>query len=158
MLFSFVFFPFLLIFIYLSSILAKFIWKRYDKEVEKHKNVPTISGKVKSKEIVERRLKREQRQLRMFKAILWLMTVFIVCRVPNWVIIVFMMSSNPKENIHYVLCFSFGLLSVVNCMLNPILFSFISETIQITSYLSEIFQKGCKGIRGFLKRFFYGKN
>jgi ABC-type polysaccharide/polyol phosphate export permease len=68
------------------------------------------------------------------------MAIFIICRVPNWVFIVFMMSDKPKENIHWILFFSFGLLAVVNCVLNPLLFTFLAETIRVTSYLSENFQ------------------
>lgn len=74
----------------------------------------------------------------MFKVILILMAVFIICRVPNWVFIVFMMNSKSNENIYWVLYFTFGLLVVVNCMLNPFLYSFLSETIRLTSFVGNI--------------------
>lgn len=74
----------------------------------------------------------------MFKVILVLMAVFFICRVPNWVFIVFMMSIRKHENIHWILYFTFGLLVVVNCMLNPFLYSFLSETLRLTNFVSDL--------------------
>lgn len=142
-----VFAPFLLTFVWLNSILAKTIWKRRDSDFQKENEISTVSGKIISKEVKERRLRRKQRTLRMFKTIIILMLIFIVCRVPNWVFLVFMMSDNPKENIHWILHFVFGLMVVFNCMLNPFLFTFLTETMKLTSYLSENCRKFLKVIQ-----------
>lgn len=74
----------------------------------------------------------------MFKVILALMAVFFVCRLPNWIYILYKLSNSSEGNIHWVLNYAFGLIVMVNCMLNPFLYTFLSETIRLTTFLIGI--------------------
>lgn len=127
--------PFSITFIWLNTVLAKEVWKGRDNF---SCNVPTITRGV-SSFIVARRVKRKQRQIRIFKVIVALMAVFLLCRVPNWVFSVFMLFSTRQERVHWLLYFSFGLLALINCMLNPFIYTFLSETIRVTNLLAGIF-------------------
>jgi carbon starvation protein CstA len=140
-LFSFVFIPFFVIFIWLNTVLAKKIWAQRENIPTDRMKISTVLEEIPNHTsivISARRSRRKQRQLRMFKVILVIMAVFIVCRVPNWVFITFMMRKNVKKNIHWVLYFTFGLLVAVNCMLNPFLYSFLSETIGLANFVGDI--------------------
>lgn len=89
-------------------------------------------------EIIARRAERKQRQIRMFKVILALMAVFFICRLPNWIYVLYKLSNAAQENIYWVINYCFGLLVMVNCMLNPFLYTFLSETIRLTTFLAGI--------------------
>lgn len=91
-----------------------------------------------SPEISARRAERKQRQIRMFKVILVLMAVFFICRLPNWIYVLYKLSHNSQENIHWVINYSLGLMVMANCMLNPFLYTFLSETIRLTTFLAGI--------------------
>lgn len=76
---------------------------------------------------------REIRQMRMFKAVLSLMIVFIVCRMPTWIYLLVKLYNVSNTNVMWVLHYSFGLLSLANCVINPFLYTFLIETIQYSS-------------------------
>lgn len=90
---------------------------------------------------------RQRRQMRMFKVILVLMSVFIVCRLPNWIFLLYKLSNNVSGRLNWLLLYSFGVLGLLNCMLNPLLYSFLSETIRITSHIGRACYKFCKPCR-----------
>lgn len=130
--------------------LAKEVWKRrIDIVVSSNESEATSSGTTTatgwraqeayvSPEINARRAERKQRQIRMFKVILVLMVVFFICRLPNWIYVLYKLSNNSQENIHWVINYSLGLMVMVNCMLNPFLYTFLSETIRLTTFLAGI--------------------
>jgi hypothetical protein len=89
-------------------------------------------------ESTARRVERKQRQIRMFKVILVLMGVFFICRLPNWIYTLYKLSHDTQENIHWVINYAFGLMALANCMFNPFLYSFLSETIRLTTFLAGI--------------------
>ena len=98
-----------------------------------------ITGYGVSPETIARRVERKQRQIRIFKVILLLMAVFFICRLPNWVYILYkMLEYDTQQNIHWVLNYSFGIMVLLNCMLNPFLYTFLSETIRLTTFLAGI--------------------
>lgn len=74
----------------------------------------------------------------MFKVILALMLVFFFCRLPNWVYVLYKLSNDAQGNIFWVTSYGFGLLMMANCMLNPFLYTFLSETIRLTTFLAGI--------------------
>lgn len=73
---------------------------------------------------------REIRQLRMFKVVIVLMITFFVCRLPTWIFLLYKFFNVANTNFHWMLQYSFGLLSITNCVLNPFLYTFLTETIQ----------------------------
>lgn len=73
---------------------------------------------------------REIRQLRMFKVIIVIMITFFVCRLPTWIFLLYKLFNVADTNFHWMLQYCLGLLSITNCVLNPLLYTFLSETIQ----------------------------
>lgn len=132
-LYSSVFTPFLLMFLWLNTVLAKEIWN-HKSEFSTNK-LPTISKAI-STFVLERKTKRRKRQIRIFKVIIVLMAVFLICRVPNWIFSVIVMNLKTQENIHWLLYFTFGLFALVNCLLNPFIYTFLSETIHVSNLLA----------------------
>lgn len=87
---------------------------------------------------------RRNRQMRMFKVILVLMSVFIICRLPNWVFLVYKLSHKVSNRSNWLLVYSFAIMGLLNCMLNPLLYTFLSETIRVTSFVESAGCKLCK--------------
>ncbi|XP_055908608.1 tyramine receptor 1 [Eupeodes corollae] len=89
---------------------------------------------------------REARHLRMFAIVLILMAVFIFFRLPAWVFLIMRMYGTYTRPVHWILHFSFGILTLTSCVLNPLLYTFLAETIQYTLLM--------KGKLCGLRRFF----
>lgn len=90
-----------------------------------------------SPKLKKQRTSREIRQVRMFKAILLIMTVFFVCRLPTWIYLLYKLYNTANTNLHWLLHYWLGLLSIVNCILNPFLYTFLTETIQLSFTLQD---------------------
>lgn len=86
---------------------------------------------------------RKKRHIRMFKAVIILMVVFFVCRLPTWIYLLVKLHITANSNIHWLLHYCFGLLSILNCFLNPFLYTFLAETIKFTVLMSNIMAKCC---------------
>lgn len=90
---------------------------------------------------------REIRQLRMFKVVIILMITFFVCRLPTWIFVLYKFFNPANTNFHWMLQYSLGLLSITNCVLNPFLYTFLTETIQYSfifvSKMKDIASKSC---------------
>lgn len=100
---------------------------------------------------IEKKIKshREIRQIRMFSAILILMTTFLICRLPTWLFLLYKLHYTATSNLSWMLNYCFGLLSMANCVLNPLLYTFLTETIQISMNCVNRFRKqlrNCCGI------------
>lgn len=133
-----IFTPFLVTFIWCNSVLAKEIWKhQVDVKVTDEKNETGTAGNVISR-ISERRIERKRRQIRMFKVILILMGVFLFCRLPTWIYLLYKLKHPSDNEIHHILYFVFGLMVMANCMMNPFLYTFLRDTIRLTTFLSGI--------------------
>lgn len=145
--FTFIFAPLLITFLWLNSVLAKEVWKRrIDVTVPstESENTSTVTTATASNqayvtpEISARRAERNLRQIRMFKVILVLMGVFFICRLPNWIYVLYKYNHQTQGNIHWVISYSLGLMMLANCMLNPFLYTFLSETIRLTTFVAGI--------------------
>ena len=93
---------------------------------------------------IRRNEQRRCRQMRMFKVILVLMTVFIVCRLPNWIFLLYKLSYKVSGRLNWLLLYSFAVMGLLNCMLNPLLYTFLSEAIRISSRIGIGCYKFCK--------------
>jgi hypothetical protein len=186
--FTFIFFPIFVAFVWLNAIIATEIWKRrhapgaqiqskpkkadddtstMDMKATDETNTSTNvrnNSKVSSSEpknsaapalftvvqpvstIDTRRNEnqRQRRQMRMFKVILILMFAFIICRLPNWIFLLYKLSNKVAGSLNLRLMYSFGLMGLLNCMLNPLLYTFLSETIRITARIGSACYKFCK--------------
>ena len=81
---------------------------------------------------------RKQRQERLFRVILVLMAVFFICRMPTWMYLIYQLNTTAADDYYWHLYFMFGNLALLNCALNPYLYSFMSETIKVFSFLGNI--------------------
>ncbi|KFB50011.1 hypothetical protein ZHAS_00018053 [Anopheles sinensis] len=83
----------------------------------------------------EASVNRRKRQLRMFKAIIVLMLVFFICRLPMWIFLLIKMIGEANTSAYWNLHYSFGILAMVNAVLNPLMYTFLSETIRFTLFV-----------------------
>ncbi|KAJ6645964.1 Cholecystokinin receptor [Pseudolycoriella hygida] len=79
---------------------------------------------------------REIRQMRMFKVIIVIMITFFVCRLPTWMFLLYKLFHVANTNLHWMLQYCLGLLSITNCVLNPLLYTFLTETIQYSFFFA----------------------
>lgn len=190
--FTFIFLPIFVAFVWLNTIIAREIWKRRHApgsqsqskskkaddedsstkeikdtdETNTSSNVRNHSGKISSGELKNsavsskqkvftvqapqqpnsetHRSERQRRQMRMFKVILVLMSVFICCRLPNWIFLLYKLSYSISGRLNWLLLYSFGAMGLLNCMLNPLLYTFLGETIRITSHIGSACYKFCR--------------
>lgn len=94
---------------------------------------------------------RQRRQMRMFKVIMCLMLVFIMCRLPNWIFMLYKLNNTITGRINWMLYYGFGLTGLLNCMLNPLLYTFLGETIRISKRIGGACFKLCKSCRRMKK-------
>jgi 7 transmembrane receptor (rhodopsin family) len=86
---------------------------------------------------------RKQRQLRMVKVIVVIMTIFFICRLPNWAFLLVKLKVRLVGTIYWVIHYLLGILSMASCLLNPFVYTFLSETIQFTSLMANVCRKLC---------------
>lgn len=126
----------------MNSIVARQIWNRRQKVVIVH--LPQTSPSNQSKVTIDAKsLERKQRQVRLFKIILLLMIIFFICRFPSWVYTIYKLNNTSDTNIEWILSYAFGILAMINCALNPYLYTFMSETIRLVTFLGNIIRGLC---------------
>uniref|UniRef100_A0A182PMW2 G-protein coupled receptors family 1 profile domain-containing protein n=1 Tax=Anopheles epiroticus TaxID=199890 RepID=A0A182PMW2_9DIPT len=86
---------------------------------------------------------RRRRQIHMFKAIVMLMLVFFVCRLPMWVFLLIKMIGDANTSAYWNLHYSFGILAMVNAVLNPLMYTFLTETIRFTLFVKAYCTRAC---------------
>ncbi|XP_044253079.1 somatostatin receptor type 5-like [Tribolium madens] len=134
---SIIFLPLFIIFLWFYYKIAALVWKHrkplsYIFKKEAHSNnyestSSTTEFKKSQDEI------RVERKIRTFKIIVTLMIVFIVCRLPYFAIQIFRTVktdlNDSKES--WYCTFSFMALHIVNCALNPLLYTFLNSTLKV---------------------------
>ncbi|XP_053678503.1 orexin receptor type 2 [Anopheles nili] len=86
---------------------------------------------------------RRKRQMHMFKAIVVLMLVFFACRLPMWVFLLIKMVGEANTTAYWNLHYSFGILAMLNAVLNPLMYTFLSETIRFTLFVKAYCVRAC---------------
>lgn len=87
---------------------------------------------------------RHRRQMRMFKVILVLMCVFIMFRLPNWIFLLYKLNFFIEPRTGWLINYSVSIIGILNSMVNPFLYTFLSETIRFTSHIRGACYKFCK--------------
>lgn len=80
---------------------------------------------------------RKTRQLRMFKVIIVIMITFFLCRLPTWVYLLIKLNRDISSSAGWIIHFSFGVLSLIACAINPFMYTFLSETIRLGTSFGE---------------------
>ncbi|XP_075166417.1 uncharacterized protein LOC142238609 [Haematobia irritans] len=78
---------------------------------------------------------REARHLRMFTIILLMMVVFVFLRLPAWIFLLMRMYGSYSRPVDWILYFVFGIMNLTSSVLNPLFYTFLSETILYASRL-----------------------
>lgn len=86
---------------------------------------------------------RKKRQMRMFKVIVLIILIFFLLRLPTWIFLLMKLNMTLTKNIHWILQYVFGILSLTNCVVNPFIYTFLSETIHFGNKLSEKIKTCC---------------
>lgn len=76
---------------------------------------------------------RQRRQMRMFKVILVIMCVFIMLRLPTWLFLLYKLNFRVEARIQWLINYSLSIVGIMNSSANPFLYTFLSETIRVTS-------------------------
>lgn len=85
---------------------------------------------------------REARHIRMFKVIICLMAIFLICRLPQWIFLMVKFYANINMVQMWLIQYSLGTFSLFNCVLNPFMYAFLSETLKTGEKICGAFQ-GC---------------
>lgn len=108
----------------------------------------TPSATASSQPANEASINRRKRQLRTFKTIIVLMLVFFVCRLPMWIFLLIKMIGVANTNAYWNLHYSFGILAMLNGVLNPLMYTFLGETIRFTqlikAYCVRVWVQPCR--------------
>ncbi|XP_063903740.1 atypical chemokine receptor 3-like [Zophobas morio] len=88
---------------------------------------------------------RVGRKIRTFKIIIALMVVFIVCRLPYFTIQIMKYSETPfrDQEEFWNFIFAFMALHIVNCCLNPLLYTFLNVTMQVWHKIENFVLEVC---------------
>ncbi|XP_070503092.1 orexin receptor type 2-like [Chironomus tepperi] len=147
--FSFIFAPLVITFIWMNAVVARAIWiRRHTKAstssipTNSMPSMPSSNANSQSSPTLNEMStgcsERKQRQERLFRVILLLMSVFFICRLPTWMYLIYQLNTTSNDHNYWHLYFGFGNLALLNCALNPYLYSFMSETIKVFSFLGNI--------------------
>ncbi|XP_005185299.2 5-hydroxytryptamine receptor 1 [Musca domestica] len=96
---------------------------------------------------------REARHLRMFTIILLMMAVFVFLRLPAWIFLLMRMYGSYGKPRDWIIYFVFGVLNLASSVLNPLFYTFLTETIQYVLRLkaktSALLCTDCSWLGGF---------
>lgn len=84
---------------------------------------------------------REARHIRMFKVIICLIAIFLICRLPQWIFLLVKFYGNIHLVEMWLLHYSFGILALFNCMLNPFMYTFLSATLRVSEKIGNSFKR-----------------
>ncbi|XP_017146172.1 gastrin/cholecystokinin type B receptor [Drosophila miranda] len=80
---------------------------------------------------------REARHRRMVVVVILMMAVFICLRLPAWIFLIMRLYGSYSEPVDWLLYFSFGILNLLSCALNPLFYTFLTQTIRTVSLLKQ---------------------
>ncbi|XP_016953068.1 gastrin/cholecystokinin type B receptor [Drosophila biarmipes] len=98
---------------------------------------PKSAAKDPAKKTTAAALAREARHRRMVVVVLLMMAVFICLRLPAWVFLIMRLFGTYSAPIDWLLYFSFGILNLFSCALNPIFYTFLTQTIRTVSLVKQ---------------------
>lgn len=145
-----IFIPMFLIFLWLYYKVAELVWKHRKPLSTKFQNkdnssAETSTSNIKSTEessktsitqpkpkpLLRTKSIHVERKIRTFKIIITLMLIFIICRLPYYIMNVYKLSITATEHYYWILTFVFNGFALLNCALNPFLYTFLNPTIKV---------------------------
>ncbi|KAJ8978889.1 hypothetical protein NQ317_008504 [Molorchus minor] len=79
-----------------------------------------------------------EKKLRTFKVVIALMLAFTLCRLPYWLYFVIKLVKTIQGDTMWNIHFALTSLNILNCALNPFLYTFLNQTISATKKINEI--------------------
>lgn len=151
---SIIFVPTLLAFVWLNTVLAQKLFNRRHLTVpvedpskdstESSRTTSTSVGVVSQAKVEVKKSEtnptaaqsnqREIRHLRMFYVLISLVTTFIALRLPAWIFLIMRIYGDYTRPVDWILHYVFGILTLASCVLNPLLYTFLTETIQYCEF------------------------
>lgn len=137
-----IFLPLLMVFLWFYYNIASLVWKHrkplstmFNKQ--ETSNLENSMSTSKSIEYQDKQSKtkkqdiRVERKIRTCKIIVTLMIVFIACRLPYFAVYILKLTlTNDNTGLWmWVLNYTFTALHIVNCCLNPLLYTFLTQTL-----------------------------
>lgn len=141
-----IFLPLLIIFIWFYYNIAILVWnhrKPISLREDKHDSIGTENTSFNSKIVVEvkhqNKIKTQntvgvERKIRTFKIIITLMVAFIIFRLPYFGATIYQLLVTSKDGNslwNWYLSYSFLLLQILDCCLNPLLYTFLNQTLKV---------------------------
>lgn len=151
-----VFFPLTLTFFWLYYHIAALVWRHrkplstlFHKKEKENTSMETSTSQLKSTESsTDEQLKRinrrnknihVERKIRTFKIIVALMLVFLTCRLPYHIFTIMKLAYNTyNEHKHWIITYVFTGLVLLNCALNPFLYTFLNATLTVCMKIHKI--------------------
>ncbi|XP_004529965.1 uncharacterized protein LOC101463070 [Ceratitis capitata] len=90
---------------------------------------------------------RESRHIRMFYIVIMLITSFLLLRLPTWIFLITRMYIPYAGHTPIILHYTFGILNITNSVLNPFLYTFLTETIKCANFIKGTFRHRFCGFR-----------
>lgn len=82
-----------------------------------------------------------ERKIRTFKVIIVLLLTFVMCRLPYWVYYVIRLTNDFTTSLSWNLNYTFIVLNLLNCALNPFLYTFLNQSITALEALKQLISK-----------------
>lgn len=155
-----IFFPLVLLFFWLYYHIAELVWKHrkplatlFHKKEEN--STETSTSQLKTSETttsnsmhahLQRMTRRNknmhvERKIRTFKIIVVLMLVFLLCRFPYHTFSIMKLVSTYNEHKHWIITYVLNGLVLLNCALNPFLYTFLNPTLNVLLKIHKILIK-----------------
>lgn len=130
-----IFVPIMLCLVWFYFTIAKLIWlhrKPVNETFQQHTGQKSVVKKTKNQDI------QVERKMRAFKIILVLMFVFILLRLPFWIFFnVTLAYILPNRELSWNLHYTLQLLTITNCALNPLLYTFLNQTMYVLRIVND---------------------
>lgn len=153
-----IFFPLVLLFFWLYYHIAELVWKHRkplttlfhkkdnnttETSISQLKSTESTSTNSMHLQRITRRNKNMhvERKIRTFKIIIVLMLVFLLCRFPYHIFSIMKLMGTYNEHKHWIVTYVLNGLVLLNCALNPFLYTFLNPTLNILIKLHKIFIK-----------------
>lgn len=80
---------------------------------------------------------RVARHRRMVRVVIMMMAAFICLRLPAWIFLLMRLYGSFSSPVDWLLYFVFGLLNLTSSALNPLFYTFLTQTIRVLSQLKQ---------------------
>ncbi|KAG5877974.1 hypothetical protein JTB14_032235 [Gonioctena quinquepunctata] len=84
-----------------------------------------------------------ERKIRTFRIVLVLMVSFAFCRLPYWCYYILRLVGTQTSETSWNVNFTLIALNLLNCALNPLLYTFLNETINVIKMINDFMCKVC---------------